>query len=122
MDTGQLYEEIARLKALTAEKEALVFRAEQNAIAADNQSLASTIRATSHSLICPFCGVTVTQPSLGFAHIGCYSTGFWQKGFRTPNDWLRACIRNGASVAEFYRKDEKNLSSKEEHGEGPYKT
>jgi hypothetical protein len=105
MDTAEIKEEIARLKALTAEKEALLFRAEQNAIAADTASLASVLRATTHSLICPFCGVTVEQPSLGFAHMGCYSTGCWVRGFKTENDWLRACITNGASVAEFYRKN-----------------
>jgi hypothetical protein len=123
MDIGQLHEEIARLKALTAEKEALVFRAEQNTIAAENESVASIIRATNHSLICPFCGVTVKHTrSLDFAHMGCYSTGYWARGFRTHNDWLRACIINGAGVAEFYAKDKKNLNSKQEHGETPNKT
>ena len=122
MHIAEIKEEIARLKALTAEKERLLFTAEQNAIAADNASLATILRATPHSLICPFCGVTVTHPSLGFAHMGCYSTGCWVRGFKTQNDWVRACIRNGAGVAEFYRNDEKNLSSKEEHGERPDKT
>jgi hypothetical protein len=123
MDIAEIKEEIARLKTLTAEKEGLLFTAEQNAIAADNASVALVLRATTHSLICPFCGVTVMPPYLlGALHVGCYSTGCWVRGFKTENDWVRACITNGLGVAEFYRNDEKNLNSKEEHGERPDKT
>ena len=102
MDITELKEEITRLKALIAEKEELLFRAEQRAIAADNASIASTIGAT-HLLICPFCGLEVAHASLG--HKGCYMTGCHTNGFKTHNDWVRACIANGASIAEFYRKN-----------------
>ena len=104
MDIAELKEEIARLKDLLLEKEELLFTAEQRVITADNASIASTIGAT-HLLICPFCGIELAHASLGFAHKGCYTTGCHTNGFKTHNDWLRACIANGASVTEFYRKN-----------------
>ena len=98
--------EIAELKRLTAKKEYALFRAEQKIITADNESVSSTLQSIDHPLICPFCGVTLTMPpAVGSAHVGCYTTGYWKRGFRTHNDWIRACIENGASVKKFMEKN-----------------
>ena len=108
MDIGELKEEIMRLKALLLEKEEQLYRAEQSVLATENASIASTIRGTTHSLICPFCGITLrSPPSVGTEHKGCYVTGYWANGFRTHNDWVRASIENGRSIDEFYKKQSK---------------
>jgi len=122
MDIETLKEEIARLKELTKEKEEALYKAQQKLIAEDNAAMASILEATPHPLICSFCGVTLTRPPIvGTNHMGCYNTGYWAKGFRTHNDWVRACIRNGSTVEEFYKKarSEKNLIFKQENGERP---
>jgi hypothetical protein len=105
-DIERLKAEIAELKELTTKKQAELYRAEQGVITAEKESIASTIRGTTHSLICPFCGVTLTMPpTVGSAHMGCYSTGYWSRGFRTHSDWIRACIENGAKVSIFMEKN-----------------
>ena len=105
-EISELKVEIAKLKALTAKKEEILFRAENKLISIDNEAIASLIRATKHSLICPFCGITVgNPPTISAAHMGCYTTGRWSKGFRTHNDWVRACIENGASINRIFNEE-----------------
>ena len=125
MEIETLRAEIAQLKALTAEKEQALYRAEQAIINSDNEALASVLQVTRHPLICSFCGITLTTPpKVGMNHMGCFNTGYWTRGFRTHNDWVRDCIRNGANVEEFYKKNrvEKILISHQENGETPNKT
>jgi hypothetical protein len=134
MDVETLKADIAQLKALTAEKEQALYRAEQRIIAADNAALASMLEVTTHPLICSFCGMTlvlpptvgmtlVLPPTVGVDHQGCFTTGYWAKGFRKHSDWVRDCIENGKTVEEFYRRGrvQKNLSVKQENGERPDK-
>jgi len=104
----ELKAEIAKLKALTAEKEDILFRAEQKLISIESEVISTMLQSINHSLICPFCGVTVGHPpSIGITHVGCYRTGYWAKGFKTQNDWVRACIDNGKNIYEVYQKESK---------------
>lgn len=124
MEIETLRAEIGKLKGLLAEKEGLLYRAEQKMVAADNAAIALALQVTKSPLICSLCGVKVSHPpAVGALHQGCFTTGYWAKGFRTHNDWIRDCIRNGASVEEFYSKKrgEKILTSNQENGETPNK-
>lgn len=125
MEIEELKAEIQRLKALTKQREEELYRSEQKFVTADNDAIAETLKTISHPLICSFCGMNLTHPpSVGVSHRGCFNTGYWARGFRTHNDWVRDCIRNGASVEEFYKKAriEKILISHQENGETPNKT
>ena len=124
MEVETLKAEIAQLKALTAEKEQALYKAEQRIIAADNAALASVLETTTHPLVCSFCGITLTHPPIvGLNHQGCFTTGYWVKGFRKHTDWVRDCIQNGKNIEEFYAagRIQKNLSVKQENGERPDK-
>jgi hypothetical protein len=111
--------EIEGLNALLREKHAALYRAEQKQIAIENESIALALKGITHTLICPLCGVTLAgPPRVGLTHASCYATGYWSKGFRSHNDWIRACIENGASVQRFLEKDvEKRKESKLSIGE-----
>lgn len=117
----ELKAQIAELRQALKKAEAQLYRVEQSRIKAENDEMLSMIKDLKHSLICPLCGVTLADPPVLGMHGGCYRTGYWSKGFRTHNDWLRACIANGAMVQTFYSKSEKNLDSVQENGKGPYK-
>ena len=125
MDTLEgLRSEIAQLKALIREKEEALYRAEQKVAAEDAAALASRLQGINHSLICSFCGVTLSHPpTVKLSHMGCFNTGYWVKGFRKHSDWVEDSIKNGASVEEFYRRArvEKILTSKQGYGEEPDK-
>ena len=122
MDIDGLKMEIAVLKAALKEKEEKLYRAEQKSIKADKERMLSTLQSITHSLICPFCGVTVPLPPVLGSHTTCFTTGYWAKGFRTHNDWVRACVENGATVDSFYRKArENNLIHFQENGKRPDK-
>ena len=115
--------ELEQLGILIAEKQRALYRAEQTKAAIDDASLALALKGITHSLVCPLCGVTLSQPPrVGMTHAGCYASGFWRKGYRSHNDWIRACIENGASVHRFMEKDkeEKNLISLQENGTAPW--
>jgi hypothetical protein len=100
--------EVKRLSALLAEKQASLYRAEQKRIDLDNAALALALKGITHTLICPLCGITLTQPPrVGLTHATCYASGYWSKGFRSHNDWIRACIENGSSVHTFLEKQRK---------------
>ena len=97
--------EIKELTALLAEKQAALYRAEQKQITADNERIALALKGITHTLICPLCGVTLAEPPrVGLTHATCYASGYWSRGFRSHNDWIRACIQNGASVQGFIEK------------------
>ena len=117
----ELKAQIAELRQALKKAEAQLYRVEQSRIKAENDEMLSMIKDLKHSLICPLCGVTLADPPVLGMHGGCYRTGYWSKGFRTHNDWLRASIANGAMVQTFYSKSEKNLDSVQENGKGPYK-
>ena len=124
MEIEALRAEIAQMKALLIEKEVLLYRAEQRIVATDNAAIASTLQAAKHPLICSLCGITVNNPpTVGAAHMGCFTTGYWARGFRTHNDWVRDCIANGAQIEEFYKKNriQNILTSKQENGKTPDK-
>ena len=122
MEIDALKAEIAAMKEALKEKEEKLYRAEQEISKADTEQMLSMLRNLSHSLICPFCGVTVPVPPAVGAHISCFTTGYWARGFRSHNDWARACVENGAIVDSFYRKArENNLNLFQENGKGPDK-
>ena len=122
MEIDALKAEIAALKGALKEKEEKLYRAEQEISKADTEQMLSMLRKLSHSLICPFCGVTVPVPPVVGAHTPCFTTGYWAKGFRSHSDWVRACVENGEIVDFFYRRArENNLNLFQENGEGPDK-
>jgi hypothetical protein len=110
--------EIKGLTALLAEKEAALYKAEQKQIAIENESLALTLKGITHTLICPLCGLTLAEPPrVGLTHASCYATGYWSKGFRSHNDWIRACIENGEKIQKFLDKQiQKRKESKSSTG------
>ena len=122
MDVDRLKAEIATLKGALKEKEDKLYRAEQEISKAEKEKMLSILRNLSHSLICPFCGVTVPLPPAVDAHTNCFTTGYWAKGFRSHSDWVRACVENGEIVDSFYRNArQNNLIYIQENGKGPDK-
>lgn len=121
MDTLEgLRAEIKELTALLAEKRIALYRLEQKQIDTDNATLALALKGITHTLICPLCGVTLTNPPcVGLTHAACYASGYWSRGFRSHNDWIRACIENGSSINTFIEKQRKESNPFVGNGKAP---
>lgn len=93
-------------RALAAEKDAAADAIISKIAEEDNEATKKLLMTVEHRLICPFCGLTLTNPPcFTFNHQGCYNTGCWVRGFKNHNDWIRACVANGADIQEFYKRD-----------------
>ena len=92
-------------RALAVEKDAAADAIISKIAEEDNEVTKKLLRTIEHPLICPFCGITLTNPpSFTVNHQGCYNTGCWVRGFKNYNDWIRACVANGADIQEFYKR------------------
>jgi hypothetical protein len=92
-------------RALAAEKDAAADAIVSKIAEEDTNATKKLLAKIDHSLVCPFCGITLTNPpSFTFNHLGCYNTGCWVRGFKNYNDWIRACVENGADIQAFYKR------------------
>lgn len=82
----------------------------------DNEATQKMLKTVKHPLVCPFCGITLTNPpAFSFNHEGCYNTGCWVRGFKNYNDWIKACVANGSDIQAFYKRsrEESKLAREE---------
>jgi len=108
MEVAELKKDIEQLKALLLEKENTLRSLEQARAIAEEDAFAQMLKEVSHPLICPHCGISLNSPpSLNMKHMGCYTAGYWRKGYRSQNDWIKASIENGEKITNFFSNSEK---------------
>ena len=108
MEVAELKKDIEQLKALLVEKENTLRSLEQARAIAEEEAFAQMLKGVSHPLICPHCGISLNSPPcLNTKHMGCYTAGYWRKGYRSQTDWIKACIQNGEKINNFFSNSEK---------------